>query len=93
MEVFHNQHTLAIEDGLKALKVPTLIVWGTDDVYFDLACRVGWRQTFRARRVGLSSMVRGFSSPKSAGRSSTRNCARTGSPTHRYPRRTNNEQK
>jgi len=36
LAAFDNQHTLAIEDGLKALKAPTLIVWGTDDVYFDV---------------------------------------------------------
>jgi pimeloyl-ACP methyl ester carboxylesterase len=33
---FDNQHTLAIEAKLKALKAPTLIVWGTDDIYFDV---------------------------------------------------------
>ena len=33
---FDNKHTLAIEDRLKALKAPTLIVWGTDDIYFDV---------------------------------------------------------
>lgn len=33
---FDNNHTLAVEDRLKTLKAPTLIVWGTDDVYFDL---------------------------------------------------------
>jgi pimeloyl-ACP methyl ester carboxylesterase len=36
MAAFDNQHTLAIEDRLKALNAPTLIVWGTDDVYFDV---------------------------------------------------------
>jgi pimeloyl-ACP methyl ester carboxylesterase len=36
MAAFDNQHTIAIEDRLKALKAPTLIVWGTDDVYFDV---------------------------------------------------------
>ena len=30
------KHTLGIEGRLKTLKVPTLIVWGTDDVYFDV---------------------------------------------------------
>jgi pimeloyl-ACP methyl ester carboxylesterase len=30
-----NRHTLAIEADLKRLQSPTLIVWGTDDVYFD----------------------------------------------------------
>jgi len=33
---FNNQHTLAIEARLKTLQAPTLIVWGTDDVYFDV---------------------------------------------------------
>src|SRR6266404_846808 len=36
LAAFDNQHTLAIEARLKILKAPTLIVWGTDDVYFDL---------------------------------------------------------
>jgi pimeloyl-ACP methyl ester carboxylesterase len=36
LAAFDNQHTLAVEAQLKTLKVPTLIVWGTDDVYFDV---------------------------------------------------------
>lgn len=36
LAAFDNKHTLAIEDRLKILKAPTLIVWGTDDVYFDV---------------------------------------------------------
>jgi pimeloyl-ACP methyl ester carboxylesterase len=36
LAAFDNQHTLAIEDRLNTLKAPTLIVWGTDDVYFDV---------------------------------------------------------
>jgi len=36
LAAFDNKHTRAIETGLKALKAPTLIVWGTDDVYFDV---------------------------------------------------------
>jgi pimeloyl-ACP methyl ester carboxylesterase len=35
LAAFDNKHTLAIEAQLKTLKAPTLIVWGTDDVYFD----------------------------------------------------------
>jgi pimeloyl-ACP methyl ester carboxylesterase len=31
-----NKHTLAIEARLKTLRAPTLIVWGTDDIYFDV---------------------------------------------------------
>ncbi len=36
LAAFDNQHTLAVEDRLKTLKAPTLIAWGTDDVYFDV---------------------------------------------------------
>jgi pimeloyl-ACP methyl ester carboxylesterase len=40
LAAFDNKHTLAVEDRLKTLKAPTLIAWGTDDVYFD----VKWSQ-------------------------------------------------
>lgn len=36
LAAFDNQHTLAIEAQLKTLRAPTLIVWGTDDIYFDV---------------------------------------------------------
>ena len=36
LAAFDNKHTLAIETRLKTLKIPTLIVWGTDDIYFDV---------------------------------------------------------
>lgn len=36
LEAFDNKYTVAIEDRLKTLHAPTLIVWGTDDVYFDV---------------------------------------------------------
>jgi len=36
LATFDNEHTRAIEPQLKTLKTPTLIVWGTDDVYFDV---------------------------------------------------------
>jgi pimeloyl-ACP methyl ester carboxylesterase len=36
LAAFDNAHTVAIEARLKTLEVPTLIVWGTDDVYFDV---------------------------------------------------------
>lgn len=36
LAAFDNKHTLAVEERLKSLKAPTLIVWGTDDVYFDV---------------------------------------------------------
>lgn len=32
---FDSRHTLAIEAQLKTLQAPTLIAWGTDDVFFD----------------------------------------------------------
>jgi 2-methylisocitrate lyase-like PEP mutase family enzyme/pimeloyl-ACP methyl ester carboxylesterase len=35
LAAFDNRHTVAVEARLKTLKAPTLIVWGTDDVYFD----------------------------------------------------------
>jgi pimeloyl-ACP methyl ester carboxylesterase len=34
LAAFDPSHTLAIEPRLRALAMPTLIVWGTDDVYF-----------------------------------------------------------
>jgi len=33
---FDCKHTLAVEGSLRKLQAPTLIVWGTDDVYFDV---------------------------------------------------------
>ena len=36
LAAFDNKHTVAIAGRLRALKAPTLIVWGTDDVYFDV---------------------------------------------------------
>src|SRR5258708_21410500 len=36
LAAFDNRHTLAVEARLKTLQAPTLIVWGTDDVYFDV---------------------------------------------------------
>ena len=36
VNAFDNKYTVEVEPKLKALKAPTLIVWGTDDVYFDL---------------------------------------------------------
>ncbi len=36
LAAFDNAHTVSIEAGLKRLKAATLIVWGTDDIYFDV---------------------------------------------------------
>ncbi len=35
LAAFDCKHTLAIETQLRELHTPTLIVWGTDDIYFD----------------------------------------------------------
>lgn len=36
LAAFDCKHTVAVEAQLRKLKAPTLIVWGTDDVYFDV---------------------------------------------------------
>jgi pimeloyl-ACP methyl ester carboxylesterase len=36
VNAFDCRHTLAIEDQLRRLQAPTLIAWGTDDIYFDV---------------------------------------------------------
>jgi pimeloyl-ACP methyl ester carboxylesterase len=36
VSAFDCRHTVEIEEPLKQLQAPTLIVWGTDDIYFDL---------------------------------------------------------
>jgi pimeloyl-ACP methyl ester carboxylesterase len=36
LAAFDNAQTVAVEGRLKTLHVPTLIVWGTDDVYFPV---------------------------------------------------------
>jgi pimeloyl-ACP methyl ester carboxylesterase len=36
LAAFDHKHTVAIEARLKKVTAPTLIVWGTDDVYFDV---------------------------------------------------------
>lgn len=36
LAAFDCSHTVAVEAKLKKLHAPTLIVWGTDDVYFDV---------------------------------------------------------
>jgi pimeloyl-ACP methyl ester carboxylesterase len=36
LAAFDNKHTRAVEPQLRKLEAPTLIVWGTDDVYFDV---------------------------------------------------------
>jgi pimeloyl-ACP methyl ester carboxylesterase len=44
---------VAVETGLKALTVPTLIVWGTDDAFFDLK----WAYWLRDTIPGVTEVV------------------------------------
>jgi pimeloyl-ACP methyl ester carboxylesterase len=36
LAAFDCKHTVAVEAELRKLNMPTLIVWGTDDIYFDV---------------------------------------------------------
>jgi pimeloyl-ACP methyl ester carboxylesterase len=36
LAAFDCRHTLAVEEQLRKLDAPTLIMWGTDDIYFDV---------------------------------------------------------
>lgn len=36
VNAFDCRHTVAVEDYLRQLQAPTLIAWGTDDIYFDV---------------------------------------------------------
>jgi pimeloyl-ACP methyl ester carboxylesterase len=53
LAAFDNKHTLAIEERLKRVTAPTLIVWGTDDVYFD----VKWARWLAATIAGTKRKV------------------------------------
>jgi pimeloyl-ACP methyl ester carboxylesterase len=49
---FDNTHTVAIHSKLKALQVPTLIVWGLKDIFFDRKWAYWLKETIPgARRV------------------------------------------
>jgi pimeloyl-ACP methyl ester carboxylesterase len=49
---FDNKHTVAIHPALKALQVPTLIVWGLEDFFFDRKWAYWLKDTIPgARRV------------------------------------------
>jgi pimeloyl-ACP methyl ester carboxylesterase len=53
LAAFDNKHTLAVEDRLKKLTAPTLIVWGTDDIYFD----VKWSHWLAEHILGVRRRV------------------------------------
>jgi pimeloyl-ACP methyl ester carboxylesterase len=49
---FDNAQTVAIHAGLKALRIPTLIVWGLEDIFFDKKWAYWLKDTIPgARRV------------------------------------------
>ena len=49
---FDNVHTVAIHDALKTLEVPTLVVWGLKDIFFDRRWAYWLKDTIPgARRV------------------------------------------
>ncbi|MDI9239823.1 alpha/beta hydrolase [Lysobacter sp. LF1] len=50
VNAFDCRHTLAIEDGLRRLQTPTLIAWGTDDVYFPVEWSSWLQQTIPGTR-------------------------------------------
>ena len=54
LAAFDARHTLAIEGELRKLQAPTLIVWGTDDIYFD----VKWADWLAAAIPGTRRNVR-----------------------------------
>jgi pimeloyl-ACP methyl ester carboxylesterase len=47
---FENKHTVAIHDALKRLDVPTLIVWGLQDFFFDKKWAYWLRDTIPGAR-------------------------------------------
>jgi pimeloyl-ACP methyl ester carboxylesterase len=51
---FDPAQTLAIESRLRTLRVPTLIVWGLDDIFFD----VRWGQWLRDAIPGAVDLVK-----------------------------------
>ena len=53
LAAFDNAQTVSIENGLRTLKAPTLIVWGADDIYFD----VKWSKWLAERIPGTRRRV------------------------------------
>ena len=50
INAFDCRHTVAIENQLQQLRAPTLIAWGTDDIYFDLKWSHWLEKTIPATR-------------------------------------------
>jgi pimeloyl-ACP methyl ester carboxylesterase len=60
VNAFDCRHTLAIEDRLRQVQAPTLIAWGTDDIYFPVEWShwlaqtipgTKWRVEFEGARI------------------------------------------
>jgi pimeloyl-ACP methyl ester carboxylesterase len=49
----HNRDLIAVEDKLRRLEVPTLVVWGTGDIFF----RVRWAYRLRDTIPGVTEVV------------------------------------
>lgn len=54
LEAFDCRHTVAVEAQLKTFQAPTLIVWGTDDVFFDVKWSHWLEQTIPGTRRRVS---------------------------------------
>jgi pimeloyl-ACP methyl ester carboxylesterase len=75
---FDNAQTVAIHGALKALQVPTLIVWGLKDIFFDRKWAYGSRTRFRARNASSKSRMRDCFSPRIARTNWPRRCSSSG---------------
>lgn len=48
---FDNAHTVAVHDALKSLRVPTLIVWGLKDIFFNVKWAYWLKDTIPGARA------------------------------------------
>ena len=63
---FNNAHTIAIHSALKSLQVPTLIVWGLKDIFFDKKWAYWLRDTIPGAARVVEVAEGGCSSPRIA---------------------------
>jgi pimeloyl-ACP methyl ester carboxylesterase len=50
---FDNRHTVAVEPGLRKLRVPTLVVWALEDIFFELK----WAYWLQSTIPGVERVV------------------------------------
>ena len=50
LAAFDPVHTMRIEDGLRSLQAPTLVAWGSDDIYFDVTWSTWLAETIPGTR-------------------------------------------